>query len=75
MKTNRTTVLLADDHKMFAQGLRALLEDEFELVGSVENGQALIDAAVRTQPDVIVVDIAMPVMNGLDAVRQLKERR
>ncbi len=75
MKTNRTTVLLADDHKMFAQGLRALLEDEFELVGSVENGQALIDAAVHTEPDVIVVDIAMPVMNGLDAVRQLKERR
>jgi len=74
MKTNRTTVLLADDHKMFAQGLRALLEDEFDLVGSVENGQALVEAAVRTKPDVIVVDIAMPVMNGLDAVRKLKEQ-
>jgi len=75
MKTNRTTVLLADDHKMFAQGLRALLEDEFDLVGSVENGQALVDAAAKSNPDVIVVDISMPVMNGLDAVRQLKERR
>jgi len=75
MKINRTTVLLADDHKMFAQGLRALLEDEFDLVGSVENGQALVDAAAKSNPDVIVVDISMPVMNGLDAVRQLKERR
>ena len=75
MKINRTTVLLADDHKMFAQGLRALLEDEFDLVGSVENGQALVDAAAKSNPDVIVVDISMPVMNGLDAVRQLKERK
>ena len=71
---NRTKILLADDHKMFAQGLRALLEDEFDLVGSVENGQALVDAAVQSNPDVIVADISMPVMNGLDAVRQLKEQ-
>jgi DNA-binding NarL/FixJ family response regulator len=69
---NRTKILLADDHKMFAQGLRALLEDEFELVGTVENGQALVDAAGQLNPDVIVADISMPVMNGLDAVRQLK---
>ena len=71
---NRTRILLADDHKMFAQGLRALLEDEFELVGMVENGQALVDAARQSNPDVIVADISMPVMNGLDAVRQLKEQ-
>lgn len=70
---NRTRILLADDHKMFIQGLRALLEDEFELVGTVENGQALIAAANEFNPDVIVADISMPVMNGLDAVRQLKE--
>ena len=71
---NRTKILLADDHKMFAQGLRALLEDEFELVGTVENGQALVDAAGQFNPDVIVADISMPVMNGLDAVRKLKEQ-
>lgn len=71
---NRTKILLADDHKMFAQGLRALLEDEFELVGTVENGQALVDAAVQSNPDVILADISMPVMNGLDAVRKLKEQ-
>ena len=69
---NRTRILLADDHKMFAQGLRALLEDEFDLVGSVENGQALVDMAHELAPDVIVADISMPVLNGLDAVRQLK---
>ena len=69
---SRTRILLADDHKMFAQGLRGLLEDEFDLVGSVENGQALVDAAQELAPDVIVADISMPVLNGLDAVRQLK---
>ena len=69
---SRTKILLADDHKMFAQGLRSLLEDEFELVGVVENGQALLDAVGQSNPDVIVADISMPVMNGLDAVRSLK---
>jgi DNA-binding NarL/FixJ family response regulator len=67
----RPTILIADDHKMFAQGLAGLLEDEFDLVGSVENGQALIDAAMRLKPDLIIVDISMPVLNGLDAVRRL----
>ena len=71
---SRTRILLADDHKMFAQGLRGLLEDEFDLVGSVENGQALVDAAHELAPDVIVADISMPVLNGLDAVRQLREQ-
>ena len=71
---SRTRILLADDHKMFAQGLRGLLEGEFDLVGSVENGQALVDAAHELAPDVIVADISMPVLNGLDAVRQLREQ-
>ena len=64
-------ILLADDHRMFVQGLQNLLEDEFELVGTVADGQALIDSAHKLDPDVIVVDISMPVLNGLDAVRQL----
>lgn len=59
---------------MFSQGLQSLLEEDFELVGAVEDGQALVEAAVRLKPDVIVVDISMPVMNGLDAVRQLKKQ-
>ena len=69
----RTRILIADDHKMFAQGLQGLLEDEFELVGIVADGQALVDAAQLLQPDVVVVDISMPVLNGLDAVRRLRE--
>jgi len=69
----RTTILIADDHKMFAQGLASLLEEEFELVGIVENGKALIEAATRLEPEVIVVDISMPILNGFDAVRRLKQ--
>ena len=70
----RTKILIADDHKMFAQGLQGLLEDEFILVGTVSDGQALIDEAERLRPDVVLVDISMPVLNGLDAVRRLTEK-
>jgi len=70
----RTRILIADDHKMFAQGLRHLLEDEFDLVGVVGDGQAMIDEAEYLSPDVLLVDISMPVLDGLDAVRRLKER-
>jgi DNA-binding NarL/FixJ family response regulator len=70
---SRPRILLADDHTMFAQGLRSLLEDEFELVGTVADGQALVEAAHRLNPDVIVIDISMPVLNGFDAARQLKK--
>ena len=70
---NQPRILLADDHRMFVQGLQNLLEDEFELVGTVADGQALIDTAHQLDPDVIVVDISMPVVNGFDAVRQLKK--
>lgn len=70
---SRPRILLADDHTMFAQGLRSLLEDEFELVGTVADGQTLIVAAHRLNPDVIVIDISMPGMNGFDAARQLKK--
>lgn len=70
----RTKIILADDHKMFLQGLQSLLEDEFDLVGIVGNGQALVEAAQRVDADVIIVDISMPVLNGFDAVRQLKEQ-
>jgi len=71
---SRPTLLLADDHTMFSQGLQSLLEDEFDLVGAVGDGEELVEAASRLNPDVIVVDISMPVMNGFDAVRQLKKR-
>jgi DNA-binding NarL/FixJ family response regulator len=69
---NKTRVLLADDHTIVAEGLRSLLEDEFELVDTVGDGRALLDAARNLRPDVIVADISMPLLNGLDAARQLK---
>src|SRR5580692_1494139 len=61
----RTRVLLADDHAVVAEGLEALLKESFELVGVVHDGRALIDAAERLRPDVIVTDISMPLLNGL----------
>jgi len=69
---NKTRVLLADDHTIVAEGLRSLLEDEFEFVGAVSDGRALLEAARDLRPDVIVADISMPLLNGLDAARQLK---
>jgi DNA-binding NarL/FixJ family response regulator len=69
----RTRVLLADDHKIILNGLKSLLESEFELVGKVEDGRALVSAAEKLRPDVIVVDISMPLLNGIEAVRQIKK--
>lgn len=69
----RPRVLLADDHRIVTEGLKSLLEPEFELVGAVEDGRALIAAAAKLKPDVIVVDISMPLLNGIDAVRQIKK--
>ena len=66
-------VLLADDHRMMAEGLKALLPDEFELVGIVEDGRAMIEAAERLRPDVIVADVAMPNLNGLEAFIRLRK--
>jgi DNA-binding NarL/FixJ family response regulator len=68
----RPRVLLADDHRMVAEGLKSLLSDEFELVGVVEDGHALIEAARKLRPDVIVADITMPHLNGIDALVRLK---
>lgn len=68
----KARILLADDHRMLAEGLRRLLEPEFELVEIVEDGRALLAAAEKLRPDVIVVDISMPLLNGIEAVRQIK---
>ncbi len=72
---SRVRVLLADDHRIVAEGLRRLLENEFDLVDLVEDGVALLAAAQRHEPDVIVTDIGMPVMNGIDAVKELRKAR
>jgi len=67
----RLRVLLADDHRMFLAGLRQLLEPTFEVVDTVQDGRALIAAAAKWNPDVIVADISMPLLNGIDAARTL----
>ena len=69
----RIRLLIADDHVRFAQGLESLLRDEFQLLGTAGNGEELVEATKRLQPDVILVDISMPVLNGFDAVRQITE--
>jgi DNA-binding NarL/FixJ family response regulator len=66
-------VLLADDHVLVAEGIQKLLEPEFELVGIVADGRSLIAAAGKLQPDIAVVDISLPLLNGLDASQQVKK--
>lgn len=68
----RPRIVMADDHRMVAEGLRSLLEPAYELIEIVEDGRALVEAALRLQPDVIVADITMPLLNGLDAVEQIR---
>lgn len=70
----RPTLLLADDHVIVADGLRSLLKDEFELVGTVADGVALVEAAEHIRPDVIVSDLAMPRMHAFDVLRELESR-
>ena len=72
-RASRPRVLLADDHRLVAEGLKSLLSAEFELVGVVEDGRALVEAARKLRPDVIVADITMPHLNGIDALAQLKQ--
>lgn len=66
-----TSILLADDHTLVAAGLAALLKDHFTLLGVVHDGRALLEAADRLRPNVILTDISMPLLNGLDAIRQI----
>jgi len=73
MPPKRPRILIADDHTLVAELCRKLLETEFDVVGTVSNGRALVRAAIDLKPDVIVVDIAMPVLNGLDGGQQVKE--
>jgi DNA-binding NarL/FixJ family response regulator len=70
---NRPRILLADDHRLMADGLRSLLLSEFDLAGVVEDGRSLVEAARKLLPDVIVADIGMPELNGLEALSQLKK--
>ena len=65
---SRPTIILADDHRIVVEGLKRLLEQEYELVSIVEDGRALVEEAERLHPDVIVTDISMGPVNGIDAL-------
>jgi len=66
-------VLLADDHKIVLEGLRSLLQSEFDIVGEVEDGRTLVAEAERLRPELVVADISMPNLNGIDAARRIKK--
>lgn len=70
---NKARVLIADDHQILAEGVRNLLEAEFEVLGIVADGRELVSAAKDSQPDVIVADITMPSLNGIEAAAQLRD--
>jgi DNA-binding NarL/FixJ family response regulator len=70
----RARVLLADDHVLLLDAFEKLLERHCDIVGKVTDGRALLEAAARTRPDVVVLDISMPLLNGLDAGEQLKRQ-
>lgn len=68
----RPRVLLADDHRMLLDALKRIIEPRCEVVGTANDGRALLEAAAKLQPEIIVLDIAMPQLNGLDAARHIK---
>ena len=70
----RPTVLLADDHLVFMDGIIRILTERFDVVGTVMDGSSLLEAATRLRPDVIVADISMPTQSGLEGLRQLKAK-
>jgi DNA-binding NarL/FixJ family response regulator len=70
---SRTKVMLVDDHTLLLEALKGLLEPEFDVVGAVADGRAALATAQKVKPDVVVLDIAMPLLNGLDAARRFRE--
>src|SRR5262249_21895842 len=70
---SKPRILIADDHQILAEGLRSLLEPEFEVVGVVADGRELVAAAKRLRPDAIVADVTMPLLNGIEAAAQLRD--
>jgi DNA-binding NarL/FixJ family response regulator len=70
MKKKR--ILVADDHRIIVEGLRRILEPEYEVLGAVHDGRALVESVQRLKPDAVITDISMPLLNGMEAIRQIK---
>src|SRR5499427_9066123 len=73
MHRNVPRILIADDHTLVAEACKKLLEAEYEVVGTVSDGRALVRTAAELRPHLIIIDVAMPILNGLDAGQQIKE--
>ena len=71
---SRARILLADDHVLILEGLRRMLERQHEVVGAVSDGRSLVDAAVRLKPNLIILDVSMPLLSGIEAGRQIRKR-
>jgi DNA-binding NarL/FixJ family response regulator len=71
--TSPATMLLADDHSIVIEGLRRVLEPTFTVVGAVPDGRELVAATQRLKPDVVIADVSMPVLNGIEAARQIRQ--
>lgn len=70
---SRARILVADDHSIIMAGIRSLIEPEWELADYVGDGRSLVEAALKLRPDLIIVDIGMPVLNGIDAAKQIRK--
>ena len=66
-------ILLADDHAVVLEGFRRILEKQYDIVGTVEDGRALLEAATKLQPDIVILDVSMPLLNGIDAAARLRK--
>jgi DNA-binding NarL/FixJ family response regulator len=73
MQRNLPRILIADDHTLVAEACKRLLDSEYDVVGTVSDGRALVRAAAELKPHLIIIDVAMPLLNGLDAGQQVKE--
>jgi|SRR5579859_7749068 len=70
---SRIRILLGDDHSLVLEGIRRLLESRYDVVGSAENGKVLVSEALRLKPEIVVLDITMPILNGIDAAKEIRK--
>jgi DNA-binding NarL/FixJ family response regulator len=74
LNPSRSRILIADDHTIFAEALRVYLEKTYAVIGVVADGRAMLQEAIRLKPDVVVADVSMPLLNGLDSARRIREQ-
>src|SRR5258708_9105915 len=73
-RASRPRILIADDHAVFAEALCVTLEKTFDVIGLAADGRSMLEESIRLRPDVIVADVSMPLLNGLDSARRIREQ-